>query len=272
MKPDKILGAALTLFAIIVWYGPATVWGAGVTLAHQPGVELSADQYEDLAKGPAPMAYLRDRSEKQSLFGAQYSKKRYVSYVTSTHLDKILQDGEARPDPLYYDAYAEARAAMTLSPNCQELLATIARDCQVFSSEGNYQEDTGPDAVVNLAAKLSYIPRYEMGDPATIANGRFRNGALQFNVKSTLNPQRSRLVVLGRAMELCEELRKTFGTCVIETIRFREGQAQKAATRWHRQIRGSIYFAVYADERSVTREDVKDAIDLLSAEMSDLKG
>lgn len=258
MKPHMLIGLIFPMLAIAIWYGPATIWGAQITLAHRPGAEVSADKMDDLAKGPGIVAIFRGRSEMKSLFGEQFSTSRKVSYSARMPFDDILLPGEAMPDPVYFDAYAEARAGMMLSPNCEELLATIARDCETFSSKGRHLASSGPVNALALYADISYIPSYDLGDPSSVKNGRFREAIIGFLFKDSANPAWTRRAVLGRALDICIKLRQNYGNCVIERISFKEGKTRDPLSQPNRYIRSSIVFSVYADDTKVGRDHIED--------------
>lgn len=279
----RIIPLFIGLIAMALWYAPSMIWGAKATMMMQAMSDSDADlaemadQMEDIMRGPAPLAWLRDRAEFRDHFGPEFSTERLVNFEQEIPFDDLLNDGEAVPDPLYFDAYAEARAPRILAPNCASLLETIAISCKSYVSDGRYYEHRTRGPVADLSLAMAYIPSYDMGDPSGVQNGRFRTGSVNFRFEDVEPGIENQMDVLDRALEICASIREFYGNCLISYISFDESIRnefieKEGEVTFLKDPNSLIQFSVYVDGTIVSRDDVRTKVEAIGAALPLLPG
>lgn len=282
MKATNLIIAIVVLAAIAFWYAPAAMWGIKASRLtaslNGEGADPNdfANQLEEVMEGPAPLAWLRGRAEMRGYFGLEeFTEFRTASFSQNIPFKDLLNEGEEMPDPLYYDAYATARAASHLTPNCDILLETIASACKTHISRGHVSTPKSGDVRANIDLNIAYLPKYPMGDPSSIANGKFRSGSVRLKFEDVKDPASNQRLVLERALEICAKLRETYSNCIITRVAFDQNTVRvyKANEKVSEdRLNSRILLTVYANKEKVGRQKIQEAITTINEKLPKLPG
>lgn len=202
--------------------GIATLSFGDTAVAVQPASGDAKASAVDVPPMPrSPIAWLQDRGELRRMFSyTEFSAARMVTVDVQVPFQAVLKAGERAPDPLFRPLYVEARAPAIAQSYCAELLATLASACRVHQTSSTYRSR---DDVYAVNLGLSYLPAYELGEPA------FSAGADMITAQVDLTEgdggsrapgfdADQRRDHMGRAKEICGQIRAAYGSCVISRL------------------------------------------------------
>ncbi len=135
-------------------------------------------------------------------------------------MDDMLADDEAMPPEELRDIYAMLRGPKLLQAFCKDTLVEIASKCSMYRASVRSFNRNDMDAF-EVRADFAYIPNYAIGDVTRISNGEFISAGLrdQLTGRGMTSPE-DRRAFLADIEKVCDELRKEYGNCLIDTAKF----------------------------------------------------
>lgn len=224
----RILGAVLALI-IVTPIVLINIWGINMSLWVNDITEYDQAKRngEDVGERPQSMTeklglwYLKDKKLRKYFSTDYLSPARHVSYTMQINIDALLKPGETRPEEFYYPLYAKARVPLYLDQFCQEVLETVGTKCIVGQSSVKVQND----GMLKISGRLFYLPNYDPGVPQKLDEARFniasaRLASLDPDTGYLLNNAQNRAAGYKVSLDVCAELKKQYGNCIISSISF----------------------------------------------------
>ena len=161
--------------------------------------------------------------------------------------------------------YAAVRAPARLAAYCADTLEAIASTCEVIHSD---VRNTG-DGNLELMGRLGFVPTSDLGDPATVENGKLFNTQVTLPYEGKFPPENeatNRIQMLTQAQEICDQLRVEFGNCVLTRVRFDVTELWITdleilpADANPERVAATARFSVYADETVLDLQGFNDRV------------
>lgn len=260
----------------LAWFYVAMYWGYSITkdiAAIERGVDVAMPIFP-------PMKWMDDRKMVQAAFSPDsFTSGRNVSFTLVVPFADMLGPDEEMPADALKELYATLRAPGYLIGYCDEILSALGSACTVSGFDADVRHeprlgdrmsgDVFPEAgLATLTGTLSYIPAYDMGNPALVQNGQVVGVKTRLNDGQAVeDTSTARAQLFVEARELCDRLKAEFGTCVIRSITLEPVRHLRgAADTLTAQIRGTASFSLMADETKHRRKGVQEALDTIVAD------
>ncbi|MEO1639161.1 MAG: hypothetical protein AAFU41_07940 [Pseudomonadota bacterium] len=182
------------------------------------------------------------------------NRERRVSFSNLFTWEDILAQGEAMPPEDQQNLYATLRLPRLMQSFCTDTLVEIASKCGMYKATVH----NAGDGEFQVRADFAYIPNYNIGDVTRQSNGEFITAHLpdQREGRSNQTPEERR-AFLVELQEVCTELRKEYGNCLISVggfyldrpATFSGGGGRATAAGWV-----SVYTANNRFEESLLEE------------------
>lgn len=275
MKKVKIAVGLILLTPLIV----LNFWGARMSLWVNEEIQFNEDlragtvQSEDAPVAPtSPMEWFRDRSTLKNTFSPDaLNEDRIVSISVIVEIEELLAPGEIRPEDVFLPLYAEARAPRYLMQFCQDVLVTLGSGCAVQTSKTSINRD----GLIEISGSLAYVPGYEMGKPQKQEGAKLISTGLSMASRSDAelpeNDSVSRQAYLGKAEEICADLRILYGSCVVtrvglNAVMLRDNQLQKLPDGTAPERLGAwIEISVYAVDTDEVNAEILSRLEALTS-------
>lgn len=264
----KYLFGTFSLLFACIWLIPATIWGWNATVTmdrltrDEGSVAESIGAIAEISKGPAPIAWLRERGEFRKKFSlTELTTERRVQLRVVVAPEEILGTDEAMPDPSLLPLYAMARGPAFMQRYCSEVLADLGSACAADHFETRMLK-TGE---IRMDVSLNYLPKYDMGDPSGIENGEFFNAivGLTNNEEEIPTDEAGRIAMFAKARDICAAVRERFGNCIVSSVTHRFPTEDDG---WNRR-QPSAGLTIFADAALHNRESIYVAARDIAAEL-----
>ena len=257
MKGLSILVSLLIAGIAAAWYVPTMIWGYQITKESQSVDQDNGERLAELAIGPAPVRWFRNRKEMRGHYSLEdLTSYRSVAYSIEMPFEALLAPGESAPEEAYRELYAMARAPSRLIAMCPEILGALASKCDVGQSEGDIRRD----GTVRVSGHLDYIPAYDIGDPSAVKNGEVVTSSARIvDHRELANTPENRAEAFRRSLSLCDTVREKFGNCVLASLRFSPDVYDGVET-----VSAMATFAVNADKTVYRRDSVQAELDRMA--------
>lgn len=167
----------------------------------------------------SPLQFLRDRSALRDTFTPEtLTEQRLITVTAWVTPADMLSPAEALPQPALWPLYAEARAPHYMMRFCTEVIASFGTACEITRTTA----EIARDGRTVLTATMAYLPAADLGDTGAVSNGDLLAApVLLYDVADIEKPAftaDSRIAAMQKAQSLCDNLRDTFGNCVVTRL------------------------------------------------------
>lgn len=169
------------------------------------------------------------------------ARARHVLHKQTVTIDDVLGPDEARPAPGLEKLWITARANSLAMPECDRVLATIAKTCGVSKSEVKESDD----GTFSIESMLSYVPSYYLGEAETGRSSDLYTRHVEIPAERSERriTNISRLPALreeyyAAAKQACRELRRETQNCVVSKIEpeLRDIRGEEGAYTYHVRV------------------------------------
>ncbi len=204
------------------WGFQVSAWTADVQAQNEAALRGDGHVGEISPIPESPFSFITKRIDRQkSASQTALNNNRVVAFEERLTVLPFLREGEEPPKEAFEDLYVTARAPLYFANRCEELLGTMATRCGVIRTETRRLKD----GTFQVRGRLAYAPNYTVGS-TDLLGGEFINttvNAFPGARGAALPPAtpQTRIAAFSTAMGLCDSLRDLYGSCVIESVRFR---------------------------------------------------
>lgn len=222
----------------------------------------------------SPFSFLtKGLDRKRSVSETGLNNNRVITVDEIMSIVDVLRDGEDIPDPAFHTLYMTARAPAHMIRYCEEALGTLAQRCGLLRTEAKPRKDGS----FGVSARIAYAPTYTVGQ-TDIIGGEFVSTRVDLTPQERTDlPTRSgeqRAFYTAIALQACDALRDTYGSCVIEDMSFedrtlRERELEKLPpgtdpVRMEVSARLAVFTIDTREERNVLEERASEIIAALN--------